>query len=58
MHRPMHDDEEVPMDDTPLATMWVQMHEMFRQAREAGFTEYQACVILGTWLAGLGKGET
>ncbi len=32
-------------------------HEMFMSLTYAGFTEYQACIIIGMQLAGLAKGE-
>lgn len=41
---------------TPTAEAMIQMHELFVSMLAGGFTESQACRILGTWLATLGVG--
>lgn len=44
---------------TPLADAAAQMHELFTTMIAKGFTEAQACRILGVMLAeGSGPGET
>jgi hypothetical protein len=37
--------------DTPLQEAFTGLHEMFRTMVEQGFTEYQACVIIGVMIA-------
>lgn len=39
------------MVDTPLAEAAAGIHELFKTMVEQGFSEYQACLILGVMLA-------
>jgi len=49
------DQQEGPKDPTtPLSDVANNLHEMFRAMIDAGFSEKQACLILGNWLAGQG----
>lgn len=43
---------------SPLLEGFQAMHEMFLTLVAAGFSEYQACLILGTWMAATGQGGT
>jgi hypothetical protein len=46
-----------PLDPmTALAEMAATVHTLFEAYKAAGFTDYQACVILGTWMATTGQG--
>jgi hypothetical protein len=49
---------QIPPGDvtTPLDEGSAQLHELFTSYRRAGFTEWQACSILGIWL-GFPKGN-
>jgi len=40
---------------TPLAELAGSTHEIFKAYVAAGFTEWQACRIIGTYLAELGR---
>jgi hypothetical protein len=45
------------MDEpTELLQAWIGMHELFVTAVKAGFTEYQASVIIGVMMAAAGQG--
>jgi hypothetical protein len=37
--------------DTPLSEAAAGLHEWFKTMVEQGFTEYQACVIIGVMMA-------
>lgn len=41
---------------SPLGEEAARIHENFLAFVEGGFTEYQACVIIGTMFAGIGQG--
>ena len=45
----MGEDPKEPL--TELMEAATQMHEMFKTLKESGFTEWQACRILGVMLA-------
>lgn len=48
------------MDDeilSPLGQEAAKIHETFLAFVEGGFTEYQACVIIGTMFAGTAQGQ-
>jgi hypothetical protein len=47
---------EPPTGLTPFGEAVAQVHEMFLSFLAAGFTEYQACMILGSFLASTGQG--
>lgn len=49
--------EQIP-EPTQLAQLASQVHEMFLAYVEAGFSQYQACVLLGAWLAAAGAAGT
>ncbi len=36
---------------TDAQNAWVAIHVIYGQMREAGFTENQACRIVGAWMA-------
>lgn len=40
---------------SPLIELSAQIHEMFVSYVSVGFTEWQACRIIGVWLAELGR---
>jgi len=44
------------VDSTPLADLWRNLHEMFLEATRAGFSKYEAAVVIGSWLAATGQG--
>jgi len=46
-----------PEPATPLRQAAAQLNEMFRELKAAGFTEWQACRILGVTLAEQGRQE-
>lgn len=46
--------EQAP-EPSPLAEAFLAMHEMFLSMVAAGFSEYQACVMLGSWMAASGQ---
>lgn len=50
--RRMLDEAAAKVDATE--NMWVPIHVVFAQMREAGFTETQACRIVGVWMANCG----
>jgi hypothetical protein len=35
-----------------------EMFDLYNAMRQEGFTEFQACAILGTWLGTIGKGNS
>ena len=44
-------DEALPADPlTDQGQSWVVLHEMYCQARAAGFGVFPACVLLAAWL--------
>lgn len=44
-------DETLPADPmTDRGQSWVVLHEMYRQARAAGFAVVPACVLLAAWV--------
>lgn len=45
------------MTDTPLTEGMIAIHEVFQSLLAGGFTEHQACVIVGTLLAVGGSGS-
>lgn len=47
----MHD------DSTPLGDAVVSMHQLFINMLAAGFTEWQACLILGMMMANQTRGS-
>jgi hypothetical protein len=51
----MDDDDTLPEVRTPLVEGAVELHEMFSSWVEAGFTEWQACQVLGVFLAENGR---
>lgn len=46
------------MDLTALEAAASSQREIFQAYVKAGFSEFQACVIIGTWLAALGSAGT
>jgi hypothetical protein len=44
-------------DMTPMAESAAMLHEMFRSLIASGFTEWQACRIIGVLLAEQGRQE-
>lgn len=43
---------------TPMMVAATATREMFQAWVAAGFSEFQACVIIGTWLAASGNAGT
>jgi hypothetical protein len=41
---------------TPMLEAMLAVHELYLAAVGAGFSEYQACVMLGSWMAATGQG--
>lgn len=57
MTDPAKDGEPEPVDPfTAMLAATAQLHEMFKSMIDSGFSEYQACVILGTLLGTQAKG--
>ena len=58
----MSESEKIPgmpeMPDsptTPMHEMFVHLHEMFVGMKDSGFTDWQACRIIGVWMAEQGR---
>ena len=49
-----HPDEEPAADQRELAR---HMRGMFVALRREGFTQFEACTLLGAWLGTIGKGN-
>jgi hypothetical protein len=47
--------EETGTGMTPLAEAANELHEMFRTLIDSGFTEWQACRVIGVMLAEQGR---
>jgi hypothetical protein len=41
---------------SPMLEAMIAVHELYLAAVAAGFSEYQACVMLGSWMAATGQG--
>jgi len=44
-------------EPSELLQAWIGMHELFKTALAAGFTEYQAAIIIGVMMAAAGQNQ-
>ncbi len=48
---------QAPPTPTPMLEAALIMREMFTSYLEAGFSEYQACIICGVWMSSMSRGR-